>query len=359
MSGFVINGRFLSQPLTGVQRFAREVVREIDLMAAAGQCAPPTIALPPGCEPLAWRALRTETVGTRRGHAWEQIDLPRFARDRWLISLGNTAPLLAGARQSIVIHDTGVFDVPRTYSLRFRLAYRTLQRLLVRANARFLAVSDFTRSRMVRNLGLSPQHIAVVGEGSDHILRAPADPAALGRLGLAPGGYVLLVGVHSLHKGIGVVTQAYDQLAALGLRLVAVGAQFSELNRGPQTAAGDAWLSVGRVADEELRALYEGALCLLFPSRYEGFGLPIVEAMSCGCPVVAAQSSVLGEVVGGAAFSFPVDDVERLVSAVARLQGDAAAREELSAQGLRRAASFSWNAAATRVLGTVPESDRR
>jgi glycosyltransferase involved in cell wall biosynthesis len=109
--------------------------------------------------------------------------------------------------------------------------------------------------------------------------------------------------------------------------------------------------ALGRVSDPELRALYEGALCLLFPSSYEGFGLPPLEAMWCGCPVIAGPAGAVPEVCGDAALYFDPDGPRSLADAVAKLADDAALRTGLAALGRARAAEFSWEMAARRLLG--------
>ena len=118
----------------------------------------------------------------------------------------------------------------------------------------------------------------------------------------------------------------------------------------PSGSLGDI-RALGRVSDGELRALYDGALCLLFPSRYEGFGLPPLEAMWCGCPVLAGPAGAVPEVCGDAALYFDGDQPGSLAALIGRLADDPALRARLATGGRARAAAFSWEMAARRLLG--------
>jgi O-antigen/teichoic acid export membrane protein len=156
-----VNGRFLTQRITGVQRFASEVTGALDRMAAEGACPPARLLAPAGADASAFPHLAVERFGRLRGQAWEQAELPRRARGSVLVSLGNTAPLLAGGRQAVVIHDAGVFDTPESYSAAFRAWYRALHSALPRGGARVLTVSEFSRGRLAHRLRLDPDRIGV------------------------------------------------------------------------------------------------------------------------------------------------------------------------------------------------------
>lgn len=345
-----LNGRFLTQGLTGVQRYAREMTAALDALAVRGETPSITLLAPPGAMGLdEFPHLGPRTTGTRGGQAWEQWDLPRAARGL-LLNLGNTGPLLAGARQAVVIHDAGVFDTPESYGWKFRLWYRVMQRGLAARGARILSVSEFSADRIAAALRIPRGSIGVTLEGGEHILRAAADAGVLARHGLEPGRYALVIGTGAAHKNLGIVRRA---MAAQGLVLAVAGAQDSAVFRASGPDSGGEVRALGRVSDAELRALYENALTLLFPSRYEGFGLPPLEAMWCGCPVIAARAGAVPEVCGEAALWFDPDAPEALGAAIATLATDAARRDQLIAAGRTRAAGFSWEAAARRLLGFI------
>jgi glycosyltransferase involved in cell wall biosynthesis len=351
-----LNGRFLTQGLTGVQRYAREITRALDALVAAGEAPPIRLLAPPGAEGLGeFPFLAPAVVGSRTGQLWEQIDLPRALSGDFLLNLGNTAPILAGSNQALVIHDAGVFDTPESYSWKFRSWYRTLQRLLVFRSAQILTVSEFSAERIVSNLAVEDFDIGVTLEGGEHILRKPADTTILQRNGLSQHGYALVVGTGAAHKNLAALRDAIGALGARGLVLAVAGAKDAGVFRQEGGAELDQHIRpLGRVSDAELRALYESALCLVFPSRYEGFGLPPVEAMWCGCPVVASRIGAVAEVCGDAALWFDAGRPESLGEAIGRLADDAELRASIAEAGRHRTAGFSWDAAARRLLGYLP-----
>jgi len=349
MTPLAINGRYLTQGMTGVQRFAAEIV------AAADRGAWPAARLlhPRGAREAGLARFRAEAVGSRRGQAWEQIDLPRALHGAFLLNLGNTAPLVVGPRQAVVIHDAGAFDTPESYSLAFRSWYRLLQRWLARSGARILTVSAFSRARIAAALGIDPAAIGIVPGSGEHILRIHGDDTVLARHGLSPRRYALVVGNPAAHKNLAALTAAAEMLDARGLTLAVVGAADPVVFRGGGGVVVEAARLLGRVPDAGLRALYENALCLLFPSRYEGFGLPPLEAMSCGCPVIAAHAGAVPEVCGDAALWFDPDAPTSLAQALERLLDEPGLRDGLVAAGRARAARFTWDGAAAALLAHI------
>ena len=346
MSQLLVNGRFLTQGMTGVQRFALEITRALAAQASVQVLAPSTA---PDAPPLAIRR-----VGRLSGQAWEQFELPRHAAGGVLLNLGNTAPL-ARRRQLVVIHDTATFAHPDSYGWRFRTWYRWLQRGLVRRGACLATVSAFARDGIARHLGVDPAAVAVIGEGAEHIRRTPADAGLPARLGLLRP-YVLAVGSLAAHKNLAALGATAALLAARAMDLVITGdldARVFGAAALPQPAR-----YVGRVDDAGLRALYEGAAAFVFPSRHEGFGLPAVEAMACGCPVIAARAGALPEICGDAAlFADPLDAAD-IARAIARVLDDPACAARLRHAGLARAAGHTWPAAAARLAASLAAGDK-
>ncbi len=341
-----INGRFVAQPLSGVQRFATEITRA--LLERAPEAV--TILTPPTGRPAMAGAC---AVGRGGGQVWEQLQLPGHARGGVLVNLGNTAPVLA-RRQVVVIHDAGVFRTPESYPAGFRLWYRVLHNVLARSGARIVAVSEFTRQELVRSLRIPLRRVAVISEGADHIGRLAADEAALGAAGLVPGRYVLAVGNLAAHKNLGALSPLSAALAARDMPLVITGG----LDRSAFAAPAACGLPhearyIGRVSDEALKALYAHAACFVFPSRYEGFGLPAVEAMFCGCPVVAADVPGLRETCGDAVLYCDPSAPADIMAKVLRTTGDQALAARLREAGLRRAARYRWADAADALLGVI------
>jgi glycosyltransferase involved in cell wall biosynthesis len=354
-----LNGRFLGQSVSGVQRFSLEITAAIDRLMAGSEW-PRTIVLTPrmggadigGGIASSYKRLQLQEVGRLRGHLWEQTELPSAARDGVLLNLGNTGPMLTGQRQVVVIHDAGVFDTPESYSLRFRTWYKALQHCLVRTGAQVATVSKFSRDRIVARLGLDPERIVVVYEGADHILRAQADPGVLERHSLRPRQFALVVSNRVAHKNLAALRGAAAALERRGMVIAVAGASQAAVFQGID-GLGFAERRLGRVSDAELRALYENAVCLLFPSRYEGFGLPPVEAMACGCPVLAAGGNAVEEICGDSALYFDNDRKQTIVDAIERLLDEPGLADTLRAGGWARAAGLNWDASARRLGDAV------
>jgi glycosyltransferase involved in cell wall biosynthesis len=288
-----INGRFATQNLSGVQRFAQEIAAALLRITPDAQ-----LLVPAGGAALQRGARET---GHLQGQAWEQRELSYAARDGFLVNLGNTAPLL-GRRQLVVIHDAGVFSTPNAYSWKFRSWYKFMHAWLVRRRVPIVTVSEFSRQELIRHLHVSAAQVTVMTEGADHALRIKPDTGVLQKLALGHGEFVLAVGTLSAHKNLKALDALARHLASRNIPLIIAGS----LGGGAFQANGAAGLPqparyIGRVTDEELKALYEHAGCFVFPSRYEGFGLPAVEAMACFCPVVAADIPALRETCGTAA----------------------------------------------------------
>jgi glycosyltransferase involved in cell wall biosynthesis len=342
-----INGRFLTQGLTGVQRFAAEVTQAI---ARAG--TPIRLLAPQGTADRLGD-VPVEHVGTRSGQSWEQLDLPAASNPAPLLSLGNTAPLRCGGKRFVVIHDAGVFDTPESYSFAFRAWYRTLHLALPRLGARIITVSEFSRGRLAARLRLDPAAIGVMPEGGEHVLRVAADEAVLAKHGLAPRGYALAVGTRAAHKNLSALGEAASLLAARGMCLAVAGSVQGNAFSGAADAEGGGVRLLGRVSDAELRALYENALCLIFPSRYEGFGIPPLEAMWCGCPVLASRAGAVPEVCGDAALWFDAEGPATPAAALMRLLDEPGLADRLRDAGRARAQLYSWDTAAARLLELI------
>ena len=325
-----------------MQRFATEITEALAEIWPSDQ--PPPMLLLPADTPQRTYALPSRRIGRGAGTIWEQLDLPRHCRDGVLVNLGNTAPLLA-RRQVVVIHDAAVYAQPAAYSRKFRLWYRLLHPGLVRAGATIATVSMFSRSELARHLGLAEDRIAVLGEGGEHILRVPADPTVFARHSVTPGRYVLVVGNLAAHKNLPALGPTARALAARGLDLVVTGG-FSQAVFSTRAGLPEPARYIGRVEDAELRALYAEAACFLFPSLYEGYGLPAAEAMACGCPLVLSDIAALHEIGDGAALYCDPTRPEDIARSVCAVVDDPAMRSKLVQAGVENVTSGSWRVSA-------------
>ncbi|MCW3475477.1 glycosyltransferase family 4 protein [Limobrevibacterium gyesilva] len=344
-----VNGRFAGQTLTGVQRFATEITRGLRRVWPTDR-PPPVLLVPRAAGGADWPGIRH--AGPFGGQLWEQAVLPRHATGGILVNLGNTAPLLA-ERQIVVIHDAGVFATPEAYSWYFRTWYALLQRKLARGQARVATVSAFARGEIGHALGIDAASVELLAEGADHMLRVAPEPDVLARYGLWPRRYVLVVGSLAAHKNLDALQATARMLAERGLDLVVAGGFEPAVFAAVRTRLPQPARYVGRVSDGALRALYAQAACFVFPSRYEGFGLPAVEAMACGCPVVAARAAALPEVCGDAALYCDPASPHDIARVVAALLDDPGLADALRARGAARAAAMTWDRAATELLAAI------
>lgn len=364
-----INGKFTAQPTTGVQRVAARLVQALDARAAGrtgrtGRTGLPgrwVLLCPPAGQPPKLQHIECRVLGRRQGslHWWEQLRLPLAARDGWLLNLAGSAPF-AARRQVCMIHDAAVFDHPEAYSTAFVRWYRLLFRHLARRGDTLLTVSAFSQARLAAALGVAPGRLAVVPNGADHLQGVTPDDAVLQRLGLQGQRYFLAVASANPTKNLALLVAAFAALPATpsagpAARLVIVGGSNARVFAGARSLADPpgVWRT-GPVGDAPLKALYQHAQALVFPSIYEGFGLPPLEAMACGCAVIAANAAALPEVCGNAALYVDPHDQAALTAAMQRMLDDPALLRRLRQQGPAHAARYAWARSADRLLAALP-----
>lgn len=339
MANLAINGRFLTRAPTGVDRFATELLRAWLLRWGTGHFVRTLVPSQSSARQVEGLPLRAEGVGRLRGHAWEQFELAGHCSEDLLLNLCNTGPLRR-RNQLVVLHDAGVVARPSTYSLAFRSWYRWLFAGLMKNASTVATVSRFSADELMRYVGRRASIELIFGAG-EHVLRAGADRKILARLGVSDRPYVLAVGSLTPNKNFAGVVRAAALLKDLNVKIVTAGGANARVFNGVRLA-NDALISAGYVTDGELRALYESASCFVFPSFYEGFGLPPLEAMHCGCPVLVSDRASLPEVCGQAAVYCDPDDPADIAQQLRRVLSSVSLRSELRAAGFERARQFSW-----------------
>lgn len=326
-----VNARISLAPLTGVNRYLAEV-----------------LAAWPGERPL---TLRPPAVAARgaAGHLWEQLVLPRRAGGQLLWSPVHSGPV-GYAPQVVTVHDIVPLDRPQWLHPRFVRWYRWMLPRLLRRAERLIAVSGFTRRRVIDTLGIDPARIEVIPLGVSARFRPAADAeiAAMRRtLGLGDRPYLLSLGSLEPRKNLAGLLDAWarvlDELPADLVLVVAGGFGRRAVFGGTGIRA---WpprcIPLGRVDDAWLPALYAGAQCFVYLSHYEGFGLPPIEAMACGTAALVSDIEVFRETAADAALRTAPDDPEAIAHSLLRVACDRDLCAEYGERGRTRAAGFRW-----------------
>lgn len=332
----VCNTRILDFPMSGVQRATLGVLNRLGDRVA--QIKPATPA--PGV----------------KGHIWEQTRLPLATRGQVLWSPAATGPVLKGP-QVVTVHDVAFVDHPEFFSPSFARLYQTIVPLVSRRSARVLTVSNYCKGRIVDLFGLHPDKVMVTHLAAEAHFR-PASPPQIEdlrrRLNIRPLPYFMAYGGNDPRKNAATVLAAWRDLPAAvraGAQLLMTGHSGRDhvFGSGHQVETEDSVHFVGFVEEADLPVLISGARGLIYPSHYEGFGLPVLEGMACGTPVVTSSVTSLPEVGADAALYVSPDDHQALAGHMLALLTQPDLGPDMSAKGLKRAADFSWDRTAEGV----------
>jgi glycosyltransferase involved in cell wall biosynthesis len=346
-----VNARFQYRRITGVDRYAHEISRRLQL---------PKRFISPN-----------RPLGQITGHAWEQFVLPTLIqKNETLWSPANSSAWSVGD-QAVTIHDASVFDHPEWFRPAFAAWTRLSWKILAKRAKAVITVSEFSKQRLQHFLKLPDEKIHVVYNG----VGEPFTPQGKKRIDEVRDKYelnkpyFLFVGTREPRKNLKALIQAWEMANLNRHRLFIAGAEsaghvFNVTNlisasrhAGSRYPALTAPLldrqSVTYVPDEDLPALYSGAMAFVTPSRYEGFGLTVLEAMACGAPVIASNTTVFPEIFGDAALLVNPFEPRDIANAMKKIIEDKTMAAKLREQGLKKAAQFSWDESARKTQSII------
>lgn len=344
---FVINGRFLTQKATGVHRYAFEICNKLHEMGVDFY-----VATPNEINKDYKFSFRTVSCGSLNGHLWEQISLPKYLKKEGsplLISFSGCGPLRY-SNQIITIHDVSHERYPQWFSKNYCRYYGFMMPRIGRKAHAVLTVSEFSKLEIVETLGIDPEKIHVIHSNvpfhtkpsSEEILNYKKDDNA--------EKYILTVSSMDPRKNFIRLVEAFNKLDDKSIKLYIIGMKFKAFNTPDlQQLISDNVYLPGYITDEELQEMYKNALFSIYPSLYEGFGLPPLESMTYGCPVIASDIPALYEVSGNAVLYADPYNVDDMAAKMNLLATDEDLRHSLVVKGLEQIKIYSWEKSAQQV----------
>lgn len=347
-----INARFLSQPVTGVQRFAIEISLQLKKFLGKQVCfiAPSNIIH----RDLA-NQLGVIQIGSRTGHLWEQLDLTVYLRKRGnplLLNFANTAPLFYTNKIS-TIHDVAFLVYPRTYSKTFLWSYRFLIPRVIYSSKLILTVSEFSKQEILRYYHVPESSVKVIYNAVSDIFHKVES-----RKGRTSDKYFLAVSSLNYRKNFRLILQAFCRFneSFPDYRLLIIGdlktGNFGDLNMDDYKKHQNIRF-LGRIDDNELVRYYRNAFAFLYPSFYEGFGIPPLEAQACGCPIIVSETSSLPEIFGDSAFYCHPDSVDSLYARMRDMASHNSIYNLLTEKGEKNVLRFSWSDSAKKIIESL------
>lgn len=335
-----MNTRALLQPFLGVQRYMTEMLArmsdQVDTICPKRK------------------------LGMLRGYFWEQFQLPRQLHGRLLWSPSQAGPLSV-ANQVVTIHDMLHFDCPEGFTFWTVMHSRLTIPRLARRVRKVICDSEFTRRRLIEIARIPPEKAVVVHLGVDNRFQ-PQPPEEIARmrraLGLPSEAYILSLSALEPRKNLPRLLRAWGEAQKelpenLWLVLAGEAGEKQIFRRVDFPEIPPRVHFTGRVPEAELPALYAGALSFVYVSLYEGFGLPPLEAMACGTPVLVSNTTALPEVVGSDGIMIDPQNQEQIAASLVRFCGDTAGRKELSERGQKRAETVTWSLAVEKTLAVL------
>nr|WP_318539447.1 glycosyltransferase family 1 protein [Terribacillus saccharophilus] len=340
-----INGRFLTQTVTGVQRVATEILSELDKEISRGNIKDlDIIILSPSkiIQVPRFRHIKIKKVGILKGQLWEQIELPIYTRGKLLVNFCNTAPVLK-KKQIVYVHDTAILDVPEGFSDTFIKLYKFIFSCVSRRSLHIITVSNFSKCQLLKHYPKMKGKITVSHLGMEHFKNGIIpDNSVLEKNNIKSKQFILAVSSANPNKNFQVIDDMLSMNNKINKDIVIVGSLSTKVFK-QESITNSSIKRLGYVTDEELKALYKHAYLFIFPSKYEGFGLPPLEAMIQGTPVIAARSASIPEVLEDNAVYFDNTNPKELNEKINEIIQNEELQIILSQKGRVHADKFSWN----------------
>ena len=299
MKKIYINGRFLTQNITGVQRYAIEIVKALDKYLNDNRLNGEykfEIVCPKNIkQELVLRNINIKQIGKLKGHLWEQIELPLYVKDKFLFNFCNCAPLIK-KNQMLVIHDAAVSAMPNSYSFLFKVWYKFMFYILGQRLNKIFTVSNFSKRELNKYFSIDLNKIEVVYSAYDHIINIKPDESIFQKINIKKKNYVLAVSSLNPSKNFKLILETAKSMPEVNF--IIAGGSNSNVFKAQGFKITKNMKFIGYVTDEELVALYKYASCFVYPSLYEGFGLPPLEAIYFNCPVIVSDIDVFKEIYG-------------------------------------------------------------
>jgi glycosyltransferase involved in cell wall biosynthesis len=337
--------------VTGVQRYAINILITLEKVLSKNENLNVVVLIPKASKIVTLISLERvncRKIGFLSGHLWEQFELPIYTRNQLLVNLCNSGPIFK-RKQFVVIHDTAIFRFPQAYKKGFVLWYKIMMRINSKLSSMIITVSQFSKSELIRFLSIEEQKIFIVPPALS-FFDTFEDKSIISKLNLHTNKYVLAVGSLDFKKNLINAVKAFKLLKEKDLELVLVGAANNEVFKNVFIESAKGVKITGYILDSELIALYRNATLFVYPSYYEGFGLPPLEAMAFDCPVVVSKVASLPEVCGDAVLYCDPADVDTIVNAMRRIINDSELKQSLVAKGRLRIHEFSYERSVENLL---------
>lgn len=344
----IINGSFLTQPITGVQRFAIEICKEVKRLYPFIEVVAPQNIIHKNLADQ----LESKVIGRFISHWWEQIELHRYVLQQKapLLNLDMRAPLLYHYN-FITIHDLNFLRNPEWMPGRFNLFYGLLARLGSLRSRKIFTVSNFSKLEIIDLLNIKEDKVEVIYNA---IPEAIYQNTVHNRI--ISGKYILSVSSTNPRKNLRGLIQAFEQLNIPDISLVLIGLPHkSAIEADYGLLNNDRIIFKGYVSDEELFNMYKYAEVFVYPSLYEGFGIPPLEAMQHGCPVVVSNVSSLPEICGDAAYYIDPQNINSISKGMYDVLTSPQLRLELKEKGYQRIKKFNWETSARKIIESILE----